>query len=80
MSWSSNQSLSLRFCDQKFVYNPLLFQASYMTHPPQPRWPDYPNVRQRVQIVKLLIKQFSPPSCHYLPLRPSLSLERPVLK
>jgi hypothetical protein len=42
---------------------------------------DHSNyTRRRVQVMKLLIMQFSPTSCHFIPLRSKYSPQHPVLK
>jgi hypothetical protein len=45
------------------------------------RWLDHPNnIRWSVQVMKLLIMQSSPVSCHFLPLRYKYSPQHPVFK
>jgi hypothetical protein len=48
------------------------------SHPPLLDHSNY-NWR-RVQVMKLLIMQFSPTSCHFIPLRTKYSAQHPVLK
>jgi hypothetical protein len=52
-----------------------LFPSGYMTCPPHPPWLDHSNYTwRRVQIMKLLIMQFSPTSCHFTSLGPNILL------
>jgi hypothetical protein len=57
----------------------LLPRAYYMPCPPHPPWLDRSNYTwRRVQVMKLLIMQFSPISCHFISLRSRYS-QHPVL-
>ena len=40
----------------------------------------HPNTGREVQIIKLLIMQFSPLPCHFVPLRPKYCPQHPLLK
>jgi hypothetical protein len=63
----------------KIVYA-FLF-ACYMTRPSHHPRCDHPkNIWQRVQIMELLILQFSPSSCHFIPLWYKYSPKQPVHK
>jgi hypothetical protein len=49
-------------------------RAGYMPRPSSPPWFDHPNnTSWSVQIMKLLIMQFYPPSCHFITLRSKYS-------
>jgi hypothetical protein len=49
--------------------------SCYTPYPPHPHRPDNSNdTWRRVQIMKLLVMQFSPPSRHFIPLRPNILL------
>jgi hypothetical protein len=51
-----------------------------MPRPSHPSWLDNSNYTwRRVQVMKLLIMQFSPTSCHFIPLRNRLQEEMKVL-
>jgi hypothetical protein len=50
------------------------------THPIHPRLGHSNYTWQRVQVMKLVIKQFSPASYHFIPLRSKYSPQHPVLK
>jgi hypothetical protein len=53
-----------------FVRISHLPHARYMPRPTHPPWSDHPNtIWWRVQIMALLIMQFSPASRHFIPLR-----------
>jgi hypothetical protein len=55
--------------------------SHYMPHPFHPPWLDHSNYTwQRVQITQFLIMQFSPPSCHLIPLWSKYFPQHPVLK
>jgi hypothetical protein len=57
------------------LYVPLLHHSHYMSRPPHPLWLDNPNYTwRRVQIMQLLVMQFSPPFRHFIPLRSKYSL------
>jgi hypothetical protein len=61
------------------LYAFLLFPASYMPRPSHPHCLYLSNYTwQSVQVMKLLIMQLSPPSCHFIPLRPKYSHQHPV--
>jgi hypothetical protein len=60
---------------------PLLPHSCYMLCPSLPTWLDHSvYVWRRVQVMKLLIMQFSPTSCHFISLRSKYSPQHPVLK
>jgi hypothetical protein len=47
-----------------------ILHACYMPFPSHPPSYDHPNyILRRVRVMKLLIMQFSPASCHFIPLR-----------
>jgi hypothetical protein len=53
--------------------------ACYMPCPSHPTWLDHSNyVWWGVQVMKLLIMQFSPLSCHFVPVRTKYSPQHPV--
>jgi hypothetical protein len=55
-----------------------LLHSRYMTCLYHPPWLDHSNYTwQRVQVMKLLIMQFSPTSCHFIPLRSKYSPQHP---
>jgi hypothetical protein len=67
---SSKWSPPLMLSSQTFVYISHLSHAIYMPRQSPPPWFDHPNnIWWRVQIMKLLIMQFSSASCHSIPLR-----------
>jgi len=69
-----------RSFDQNFVYVSRLSHACYMPLPSYPPWLDYPdNIWWTVQVMKFLIMQPSPASCHFLFLRSKYSLHHPPL-
>jgi hypothetical protein len=69
-SWSSQWPLSLWLSHQYPICIPLLPHSCYMPWPPLPPWFDQSNYTwRRVQVMKLLIMQFSPTSCHLISLR-----------
>jgi hypothetical protein len=48
-------------------------RSCYMPCPSHPPWLDHSNyIWRRVQVMKFLIMQFSPTSCHFIPLRSAL--------
>jgi hypothetical protein len=58
-----------------------IHSSCYIPRPFHPLWLDHPNsIWWRIQIMKLHLMEFSPFSCHFLPLRPKYSLQCPVLK
>jgi hypothetical protein len=58
-----------------------LYHACYMLHPSHPpSFDNSNNIWWRVQIMKLHIWQFSPASCHFIPLRSKYFPQHPVLK
>jgi hypothetical protein len=64
-SWSSQWSLSFWLSHQYPIRIPLLPHSCYIPRPSYPFWLDYSNYTcRRVQVMKLLIMQFSPTSCH----------------
>jgi hypothetical protein len=55
--------------------------ACYMLLPSNPRWFDHlSNIWWWVQTMQLLIMQFSPSSCHFIPLRSKSSPQHLVLE
>jgi hypothetical protein len=59
-----------------FLFSPI--RATCSAHPP---WLNHSNYTWRgVQVMKLLIMQFPPNSCHFIPLSSKYSLQHPVLK
>jgi hypothetical protein len=57
------------------------FSMCYMPCPSNPPWLDHSNYTwRRVQVMKLLIMQFSPTSHHFIPLRSKYCPQHPVLK
>jgi hypothetical protein len=63
------------------LYAFLFLHSCYMPCPSHPTWLDYSNyICQRVQVMKLLITQFSPISRHFISLRSEYSPQQPVLK
>ena len=76
---SPKWSLSFRFPHQT-LYTPL----PHMRHMPRPshssRFYHPNNIGWGVQIIKLLIVQFSPLPCHLVPLRPKYSPQHPLFK
>jgi len=77
----SKWSLSLRRPHQNSVYTSTLPHTCYMTRPSHSFRFDYPNnIGWGVQIIKLLIMQFSPFPCYFGPLRPTFSPQHPILK
>jgi hypothetical protein len=67
-SWSSQWSLSFWLSHHYPLSIPLLPHSCYMPHPSHPSWLDHSNFTwRRVQVMKLLIMQFSPISCHFIP-------------
>jgi hypothetical protein len=53
----------------------------YMSRPSHPPWLDHSNYTWRtVQVMKLLIMQFSSTPYHFIPLRSKYSPQHPVLK
>jgi hypothetical protein len=69
-----------RFSYQNFVWISLLLYVYCMSHSPHPPWFYHSNNTQGVQIMKLLIKQFSSASCYLIPLRSKWSPQHTVLK
>ena len=64
---SSKWSPSFRFPHQKPVCISLLLYIGHMPHSSHPPWLNHPtNIRNAIQIIKLLIMQFSPVSRHFL--------------
>jgi hypothetical protein len=52
-----------------------------MTCPSHPPWFHHPNnIWSRVQVLKLLVMQISPASCHFLSLRSNYFPQHPILK
>jgi hypothetical protein len=70
-----------RFSYQDFVWISLLSYVWYMFHSLHPPWFYHSNnILQRVQIMKLLIKQFSYASCYLIHLRSKCSPQHTILK
>jgi hypothetical protein len=68
-SRSSQWCLSSSLSHQYPICIPLLPHSCYMPRPSHPSWLDYSNYTwRRVQVMKLLIMQFSPTSCLFIPL------------
>jgi len=75
------KTLSLRVPHQYTVYASSLAHTRYMTHPSHsPRFDHPNNICRGLQIIKLLITQFSPLSCYLVPLRPKYSPQHPIPK
>ena len=66
-------SLSFRFPHQNPAYASLLPHMRYMPRPSHSRLYHLNNICCGVQIIKLLIMQFSPLPCYLVPLRPKYS-------
>jgi hypothetical protein len=65
----------------KFLYEFLAIHLCYMPFPSRPPLLDHSNYTwRRVQVMNLLIMQFSPTSCHFISLRSEYSPQHPVLK
>jgi hypothetical protein len=80
-SWSTQRSLSLWLSYQQPTYVPLLPHSCYMSSPSHSPWLDHSNhTWGRLQMTKLLIMQFSPPSHNFSPFRSKYSPQHPVLK
>jgi hypothetical protein len=70
MPRSSYWSPPFRPPNQNAVCTPHLPHARHMTHPSHPPCFDHPNnTGWTVQTMQLLIMQFAPTSCHFIPLR-----------
>jgi hypothetical protein len=64
-----------------FPIDVLLPHSQHMLRPPHPPQLNNSNYTwQRVQIMQLLVMQFSPPSHHFIPLWSKYSPQHPVLK
>ena len=66
----------------KTLYTSLLSppHTNHMTHPSHSSRFDHPNnIGRGIQIIKLLIMQFSPLPCHLDPLRIKYSSQHPIL-
>ena len=72
--------LSLRFPHQNPVFTSPLTHMRYMPHPSHSRFNHPNNIGWGVQIIKLLIIQFSPLLRYLLPPRPKYSPRHPILK
>jgi len=65
----------------KILYAFLISIVCYMPHPSHPPWFDHPNnIWWSVQVMKLLIIQSSPASCHFFPPRFKYSPQLPIPK
>jgi hypothetical protein len=63
------------------AFSPIFYMHSSSPTTSHPPWLDYSNYTWRsVQIIKLLIMQFSPTSCHLISLRSKYSPQHHVLK
>jgi len=81
MPASPKWPLSLRFPHQNPVYASPLPHTHYMHRPPHFSLFHHPKIiKWAVQIMKLLITQFSPLPCHLVPLRLKYSPQHPILK
>jgi hypothetical protein len=79
-SSSSQWPLSFWLSHQCPICIPLLPHWCYMPCSSNPSWLHHSNYTWRiVQVVKLLIMQFSPTSCHFIPLRSKYS-QRNIMK
>jgi hypothetical protein len=79
---TSEWSFPLSLFSQNFVRISHLTHAHYIPPPPPQShlpWHDYANIWWKVQIIKVLIVQFPPPSCHFILLRSKYSPENHVL-
>ena len=73
--------LSLRFPHQNPVYTSSLPHTSHMARLFYSYRFDHPkNIGCGVQIIKLLIRYFSPLPCYLVPLRPKYSPQQPIFK
>ena len=64
----------------KTLYTPLLPHTCYIPRPSHSSLFDHPNnIGCGVQIMKLLIMQFSPLPCYLIPLRPKYLPQHPIL-
>jgi hypothetical protein len=72
-SWSYQWSLSFWLSHQYPICILLLNHSCYMSRPSHPpRLHNFNYTWRRVQVMKLLIMQFSPTSCHFISLRSNL--------
>jgi hypothetical protein len=73
-------------CSPPFRFSDYIFSIShishtcYMTHPSHPPWFDHPNIWWSIQVMELLIMQFSPAVCHFLCFKSKYSSQHPVNK
>jgi hypothetical protein len=80
-SWSSQWSLSFWLSHKYPISIPILPHSCYMPRPYHSLSLDHSNYTwRRVQVMKLLIMQFSPMSCHFIPLWSKYSPQHLVLK
>jgi hypothetical protein len=80
MIGSSKLPLPFTFYNQNAVCNSRSY-ACCIIHPSHPPWFDGPNnIWWSVEVMKLLILQYSPPSCLFLHLMSKYSPQHPVLK
>jgi hypothetical protein len=81
ISWSSYLSLSFRLSHQNPKCIPLLTHARYMSYLSHPILLDHSNYTwRRVNVRNLLIMQFPPTSCDFVPLRSKYLPQHPVLE
>jgi len=81
MPGSPQWSPSFRFPHQNPVHISPLPHTRYMPRPSHSSWFYHPhNIGWAVQIIQLFIMQFSPLTCHLVPLRPKYSPQHPILK
>jgi hypothetical protein len=79
-SWSSYRFFPSGFRTNTlyaFLFHP---NSCYMSHPAHYPYLDRSNYTSTLQLMKLLIMQFSPISCHFILLRLKYSPQRPVLR
>jgi hypothetical protein len=66
-SWSSQWSLSFWLSHKYPICIPLRSSLCYTPCPSHPPWLDHSNYTwRRVQVMKLVVMQFSPTSCHFI--------------
>ena len=78
---SSKWSLPLRFPDENSICTSLLPHTCYLHFPSHSsRFDNLNTIWWGVQTIKLLIIQFSPLPCYFVPLGPKYSPQHPILK